>query len=495
MRLQREDVEIRRTDFIHALDKTVHIAPAAPIAAGLQQVAANGDRLQAQADDIGEIALVDAARKRDREAIAERPPEPVAPTRSPAGAAAIPERYISGSLAGKKLLWFSTTSVLENLTPRPRPSASACGAETLHHRDDLPPFGVLDEGAIGNNNPCVAHAVVENGAELFAPEQGRIELDDDVEAEFAEQDSRRCLRSRREGSRGTWRASAYRKCASRTAGRADRRQGVGDLRRATARRLASHPSFRRGNGAHLGRADAGEVVADAHVEHSLLQARRDPEAFSISISIEPLTYSSSDWSMVSSCDHSTLKPTVAMSMHGRGMTSRLSPERSCTRSRGRLRATTARCSAPSACAGRRRARTASRPGADGGQGKDRARGRPRRIRWAGRSKAERFRSNSPNSRPIRTPKGRGASWTMARRTRKEATEGRGGLAILLSVLPARAAIDLDRQQTRRRLLHGKGWARPVSPAGPPLDARKHQSQRIVAFRRRQSAGKPGRARG
>ena len=43
-----------------------------------------------------------------------------------------------------------------------------------------------------------------------------------------------------------------------------------------------------------------------------------PEAFSISISIAPLTYSSSDCATVSSCDHSMLKPTVAMSMHGRG---------------------------------------------------------------------------------------------------------------------------------------------------------------------------------
>ena len=36
-----------------------------------------------------------------------------------------PERYISGSLAGKKPLLFSTTKVLENFTPRPRPRAEA----------------------------------------------------------------------------------------------------------------------------------------------------------------------------------------------------------------------------------------------------------------------------------------------------------------------------------------------------------------------------------
>ena len=44
-----------------------------------------------------------------------------------------------------------------------------------------------------------------------------------------------------------------------------------------------------------------------------------PEACSISMSIEALTYSSSDWSSLSSCDHSTLKPTVCMSMQGLGM--------------------------------------------------------------------------------------------------------------------------------------------------------------------------------
>src|SRR6266542_3935369 len=45
-----------------------------------------------------------------------------------------------------------------------------------------------------------------------------------------------------------------------------------------------------------------------------------PEARSISMSIDPFTYSSSDSSSDSSCDHSTLKPTVCMSMQGRGMT-------------------------------------------------------------------------------------------------------------------------------------------------------------------------------
>ncbi len=49
------------------------------------------------------------------------------------------------------------------------------------------------------------------------------------------------------------------------------------------------------------------------------RSRTTPEAFSISISMAALTYSSRDWSSVSSCDHSTLNPTVCTSMHGRGI--------------------------------------------------------------------------------------------------------------------------------------------------------------------------------
>ena len=54
----------------------------------------------------------------------------------------------------------------------------------------------------------------------------------------------------------------------------------------------------------------GEVVADAHVEDGVVEAGREAgparRPASISTSIAALTYSSSDCSSRSSCDHSTL---------------------------------------------------------------------------------------------------------------------------------------------------------------------------------------------
>ena len=148
MRIKHEAVDVLRPDRVHALDEVGNVGPAAAVAARLQQVAAHGHRRQAQRRRVGEIARLDAAGERDRK----RSPKARrkrATSAMASGCSGGPDRYISGSLAGKKRLWFSTTSVLENFTPKLRPRAAGEGAEALDEADDVVPGGVLGEGASG----------------------------------------------------------------------------------------------------------------------------------------------------------------------------------------------------------------------------------------------------------------------------------------------------------------------------------------------------------
>ena len=182
--------------------------------------------------------------------------------------------------------------------------------------DHFAPRRVLGERPLRDHDVVVSQPFVEDCVERFAAEQGRIELDHHVEADLADQTpddrldlARRAAVEGREGER---------------VGHAGREGQVAELRQ-RRRDLRAQPVDDRcrvqhavEEAAHLVRADAGEIVTDAHVEHGIAKPAPTPDAFSISISIAPLTYSSSDCATVSSCDHSTLKPTVAMSMQGRG---------------------------------------------------------------------------------------------------------------------------------------------------------------------------------
>ena len=66
----------RRAHAVHALDERLEVAARAGVAAGLQQIGADGHRHEPERHGVGEIAAVDPAGERDREAVAELAPEP-----------------------------------------------------------------------------------------------------------------------------------------------------------------------------------------------------------------------------------------------------------------------------------------------------------------------------------------------------------------------------------------------------------------------------------
>ena len=61
------------------------------------------------------------------------------------------------------------------------------GGEAFDHIDDLGPFRVLVVDPFGDLDVVVAERAVQDGFDLVAAEQGRIELDDDVEADLADE--------------------------------------------------------------------------------------------------------------------------------------------------------------------------------------------------------------------------------------------------------------------------------------------------------------------
>src|SRR5450631_788250 len=133
-----------------------------------------------------------------------------------------------------------------------------------------------------------------------------------------------------------------------------------------------------------------------------------PDALSISMSIDALTYSSSDCSSLSSCDHSTLKPMVCMSMQGRGISSSsliCTVFNSITRPPASQDNTIFCASCVCGPAAGPNGVAARWPCTE----RERSSAAPWKKRVTGRSKAAFFCASSRNKRTASTPKGIGAS--------------------------------------------------------------------------------------
>ena len=290
-----------------ALVQRLEVPVGTPVAPGLQQVAAHGHRHEPERDRLGEVAAVDARGERDGVAVAELPPEPPQQLDRQDVRAAGPTRYISRSDDGKKLRWFSTMSVLVSFTPKPRPSVRAVSPSRSTN-----PHICGQRGVAARRRPAARGVRRSPGAAGCSvvsswPSNVGFSLTIDVQAELAEQEVDDPLdlvgRAAVEGAEG---------------------QGVGDARRevevAQARELARNLGAKAlddgrrvehatDEGLHAVTRDPRVVVADAHVEDGLGEARRHVEpaaSASIRTSRLALTYSSRDCSSFSSCDHSTL---------------------------------------------------------------------------------------------------------------------------------------------------------------------------------------------
>ena len=219
-----------------------------------------------------------------------------------------PDRYITSSV--KKVRWFFTTSVLLHFTASRRPRSSRAtswsrGIIAQRIRE----LQVLVERLRRRLDLRVAHDVVQQVVHRLPAEQRGVQLDADVDAHLGEEVGDDPL-----------------DLVGRAAVEGRQRDGVADaggegqvpvLRQGPGEPRAQLVHDRRGvlhrpdPAAHALRPDALEVVADAHVVERVELAgrgRRRARAtlFRISMSIAAPTYSRSDASSRSSCDHSTL---------------------------------------------------------------------------------------------------------------------------------------------------------------------------------------------
>ncbi len=158
------------------------------------------------------------------------------------------------------------------LHPEAAPERGRLLAQAAHQPGHAVPGGVPLEGGVRDGEVAVAQAVVEDGPQLARPEQRGVELHDDVEPQLLQQEGGDALdlvgRAAVEGGEGERVGDAGREGQLAEAGPASRDLAPQPV---DQRRGVPHPGQ---EPAHPLRADAGQVVADAHVEDGVREPGR-----------------------------------------------------------------------------------------------------------------------------------------------------------------------------------------------------------------------------
>ena len=232
------------------------------VAARLQEVRAHGDGAHPRREQVGHVEAVGAAGERHREVAAELLGDP----RGEVGRDRVerPARQVHARVAVEDGAPVVDLERVRELQAEGETAGGRRPLEVGEHGDRVGPFQVVRERLVGDRHVAEPQVVVDDAAHALGAEQGRVALDQGVEAALLEQVERDPLDL-------VGRAAVHGRERDRV-GQAGGDVQVADRRVAPGDDVHGRRQVRRGirHGVEIpldvGLADAVQVVADAHVE-------------------------------------------------------------------------------------------------------------------------------------------------------------------------------------------------------------------------------------